>query len=71
MILDWVVRNVTDFGAFVDIWLHSDWLVHISQLSDNFVSNPSSVVSVWQNVEVKVIEIDKKRERVSLSMKWL
>jgi uncharacterized protein len=71
MILDWVVRNVTDFGAFVDIWLHSDGLVHISQLSDNYVSNPSDVVTVWQNVEVKVIEIDKKRERVSLSMKWL
>ncbi|MCT4617696.1 MAG: RNA-binding transcriptional accessory protein [Candidatus Gracilibacteria bacterium] len=71
MILDGVVRNVTDFGAFVDIGLHSDGLVHISQLSDNYVSNPSDVVTVGQNVEVKVIEIDKKRERVSLSMKGL
>jgi len=71
MVLDWIVRNVTDFGAFVDIWLHSDGLVHISQLSDNYVSNPSDIVTVWQNVEVKVIEIDKKRERVSLSMKGL
>lgn len=69
--LDWVVRNVTDFGAFVDIWLHSDGLVHKSQLADRYVANPIEVVSVWQPVKVKVLEIDIKRERVGLTMKWL
>jgi len=69
MILDGVIRNVTDFGAFVDIGLHNDGLVHISQLSDTFVSNPSDIVSVWQNVKVKVLTIDVEREKVSLSMK--
>lgn len=69
MKLDGVVRNVTDFGAFVDIGLHSDWLVHKSQISDNFVSHPSDVVSVGMQVQVTVLEIDKDREKVSLSMK--
>jgi protein Tex len=69
MKLDGVVRNVTDFGAFVDIWLHSDWLVHKSQIADRFVSHPSDVVSVGMQVQVTVIEIDKEREKVSLSMK--
>ncbi len=71
MILDGVIRNVTDFGAFVDIGLHNDGLVHISQLSDSFVSNPADIVSVWQNVKVKVLSIDVEREKVSLSMKNL
>lgn len=69
MELDGVVRNVTDFWAFVDIGLHSDWLVHKSQMANHFVSNPIEVVSVGQNVKVKVIDIDIEREKVSLSMK--
>jgi transcriptional accessory protein Tex/SPT6 len=69
MKLDGVVRNVTDFGAFVDIWLHSDGLVHKSQLADRFVSHPSDVVSVGMQVQVTVLEIDKEREKVSLGMK--
>jgi uncharacterized protein len=69
MELDGVVRNVTDFGAFVDIWLHSDWLVHKSQMADYFVTNPIDVVSVGQKVKVKVIWIEVEREKVSLSMK--
>lgn len=69
--LEWIVRNVTDFGAFVDIWLHSDWLVHKSQLSDHFVKEPMEVVSVWMKVNVRVTSIDIERERVWLSMKWL
>lgn len=69
MKLDGVVRNVTDFGAFVDIGLHNDWLVHKSQLADRFVAHPSDVVSVWQQVEVTVVGIDEEREKVSLSMK--
>lgn len=69
MKLDGVVRNVTDFGAFVDIGLHSDGLVHKSQIADRFVSHPSDVVSVGMQVQVTVLEIDKEREKVSLSMK--
>ena len=71
MILDWIVRNVTDFWAFVDIWLHSDWLVHKSEISELFVSNPIEVVSLWQIVKVKIIWIDLEAEKVNLSMKWV
>jgi len=71
MELEWVVRNVTDFGAFVDIWLHNDGLVHKSQMADFFVKNPIDVVSVWAQVKVKVLNIDLEREKVWLSMKWL
>ena len=69
MELEWIVRNVTDFGAFVDIGLHNDWLVHKSQMADFFVKNPIDVVSVWQQVKVKVVSIDLEREKVWLSMK--
>lgn len=69
MELEWIVRNVTDFGAFVDIGLHSDWLVHKSQMANHYVSNPIEVASVWQRVKVKVLEIDEEREKVSLTMK--
>lgn len=63
------VRNVADFGAFVDIGVHQDGLVHISQLSNNFVKHPLDVVKVGDVVEVTVLEIDEKRNRISLSMK--
>ena len=69
MVLDWTVRNVVAFGAFVDIWLKNDWLVHISQLADKFVSDPNEVVSVWDKVKVKVIDIDKVKWKIQLSMK--
>ena len=69
MELEWIIRNVTDFGAFVDIWLHNDGLVHKSQMADFFVKNPIDVVSVWQQVKVKVVSIDLEREKVWLSMK--
>jgi uncharacterized protein len=69
MVLKGTVRNVTDFGAFVDIGIKNDGLVHISELSDSFVGDPLNVVQVGQIVEVRVIEIDKERGRVSLSMK--
>jgi uncharacterized protein len=64
-----IVTNVTAFGAFVDIGVHQDGLVHISQLSDNFVKNPADVVKVHQKVEVTVIDVDLERNRISLSMK--
>ena len=69
MKLEGVVRNITDFGAFVDIGLHNDGLVHKSQMADRFVSHPMDVVSLGQQVTVRVLEIDLDREKVSLSMK--
>ena len=71
MILTGTVRNVIDFGAFVDIGIKNDGLVHISELSDKFVKNPMEVVSVGDIVSVKVIGIDLKKGRVSLSMKGI
>jgi uncharacterized protein len=69
IVLSGTVRNVTDFGAFVDIGVKHDGLVHISQMSDKFVKNPSEIVSVGDVVKVKVIEIDSERQKVKLSMK--
>jgi len=69
MTLTGTVRNVIDFGAFVDIGVKHDGLVHISQLSNNFVKNPSDVVAVGDIVDVKVIGIDTEKQKVSLSMK--
>ena len=69
MILMGTVRNVADFGALVDIGVHQDGLVHISQLSDSFVKHPLDVVKVGDIVEVRILEVDQKRNRISLSMK--
>ena len=69
MILTGTVRNVIDFGAFVDIGVKHDGLVHISEMSNNYIKNPSDVVSVGDIVKVKVIKIDKERQKVGLSMK--
>ncbi len=69
MILTGTVRNVIDFGAFVDIGVKHDGLVHISEMSDKYIKNPSDIVSVGDIVKVKVIKIDKERQKVGLSMK--
>jgi protein Tex len=69
MELEGTVTNVANFGAFVDVGVHQDGLVHVSQLSDNFVSDPSQVVKVGQVVKVKVLEVNVQLKRVSLSMK--
>ena len=69
MILTGTVRNVIDFGAFVDIGVHQDGLVHISELSDRYVKHPSEVVSVGDVVKVRVLAVDVKKKRISLSMK--
>ena len=69
MKLPGVVTNVTDFGAFVDVGVHQDGLVHISQLADRFVRNPSDIVKVQQQVWVTVLEVDLERKRISLSLK--
>ena len=69
MELEGTVTNVADFGAFVDIGVHQDGLVHISQLADRYVANPREVVKAGDIVKVRVLEIDEKRKRISLSMK--
>lgn len=69
MKLPGIVTNVTAFGAFVDIGVHRDGLVHVSELSDNFVKDPGQVVRVHQHVTVTVLEVDKERSRIALSMK--
>lgn len=69
MVLPGIVTNITNFGAFVDIGVHQEGLVHISQLADRYVSDPTQVVKLHQHVMVKVIEVDRRRNRISLSMK--
>ena len=69
MVLPGLVSNITAFGAFVNIGVHQDGLVHISQLADKYVSSPSDVVKLGQQVMVRVVEVDLKRRRISLSMK--
>ena len=69
MELPGIVTNITNFGAFVDIGVHQDGLVHISQLSDRFVTNPTQVVRLHQHVRVRVVEVDMRRKRIALSMK--
>ena len=71
MVLTGTVRNVTDFGAFVDIAVHEDGLVHISQISKRRISHPSQVLKVGDIVQVKVLEVDLERRRISLTMKDL
>ena len=71
MVLQGVVRNVADFGAFVDIGVHQDGLVHVSELSDHYVRNPMAVVAVGQAVMVRILQVDPVRKRISLSMKGL
>ena len=69
MILPGIVSNITAFGAFVNIGVHQDGLVHISQLTDKFVSSPADVVKLGQQVMVKIIDVDLSRKRISLTMK--
>ena len=69
MELPGIVTNITNFGAFVDIGVKQDGLVHISQLANRFVSDPNEIVKLHQHVKVKVVEIDLPRKRIQLSMK--
>lgn len=71
MELPGIVTNITNFGAFVDLGVHQDGLIHISQLADKFVSDPNSVVHLQQHVRVKIIEVDLSRKRIGLSMKHI
>jgi uncharacterized protein len=69
MKLEGVVTNVTAFGAFVDIGVHQDGLIHVSELSDGFVSDPASIVKAGDRLKVTVIAVDRARQRISLSAK--
>jgi uncharacterized protein len=69
MVITGTVRNVIDFGAFIDIGVHHDGLVHISELSDNYVKHPSEVLKVGESVQVRVIGVDTVKHRISLSMR--
>ena len=69
MVLTGTVRNVIDFGVFVDIGVHQDGLVHISQISSKYLKHPSEAVCVGDVVRVVVLEADEKKQRISLSMK--
>ena len=69
MVLTGTVRNVIDFGVFVDIGVHQDGLVHISQVADKFIKHPSEIVAVGDVVKVVVLEVDEKKHRIGLSMK--
>ena len=69
MELPGIVTNVTAFGAFVDVGVHQDGLVHVSQLADRYVKDPNEVVRVQQQVQVRVLEVDLGRRRISLSMR--
>lgn len=68
-ILNWVVRNVLAFWAFVDIWLKNDWLVHISEIADTFVKDPMEFVKVWDKLKVRVVLVDLEKNKVQLSMR--
>ena len=70
MVLDGVITNVTHFGAFVDVGVHQDGLIHISQLSNEYVSDPNEVVSVGDVVKVKIMEVDVSRRRISVTRKF-
>jgi uncharacterized protein len=70
LVLEGVITNVTHFGAFVDLGVHQDALIHISQLADMFVSDPNEVVSVGDVVKVKVLEVDAERKRISVTRKF-
>ena len=69
MVLTGTVRNVIDFGAFVDIGVHQDGLVHISQICDRFIRHPNEVLSVGDVVKVKVLSVDLKKKRIALTMR--
>ncbi len=71
MVMQGIVRNVADFGAFVDIGVHQDGLVHVSEMADHYVKNPLMVVSAGQPVNVRILQVDPVRKRISLSMKGL
>ena len=71
MVINGIVTNITQFGVFVDIGIKENGLIHISELSDSYVSNPSDIVKIHQQIKVRIKELDKQRKRIALSMKGM
>jgi uncharacterized protein len=71
MILPGIVGNITNFGAFVDLGIKENGLIHLSQMADRYISDPSEVVSIHQHITVKVLSIDKERKRIQLTLKGI
>jgi len=71
MVLNGTVRNVTDFGAFVDLGVHYDGLVHISQICDKFIKHPSEKLAVGDIIKVKILDVDLEKKKISLTMKGI
>ena len=71
MVLPGIVTNITNFGAFVDIGVHQDGLVHISQICDRYIKHPGEVLKVGDVVNVKILSVDTKKNRISLTMKGI
>ena len=71
MELPGIVTNITNFGCFVDLGIKEKGLIHVSQLADRFVSDPTTVVSIHQHVRVRVIGVDRERKRIALTMKGM
>ena len=71
MVLPGIVTNITAFGAFVDIGVHQDGLIHVSQMANRRVSDPAEVVHLHQHLKVKVLEVDLRRRRISLTLKGI
>lgn len=71
MVLPGIVTNITNFGCFVDIGIKENGLVHISEMSDHFINNPAEVVSIYQHIQVRILQVDKKNKRIQLSMKGI
>jgi uncharacterized protein len=69
MVLNGIVTNITNFGAFIDIGVHQDGLVHVSQMADKYVKDPNTIVKLNQKVKVRVLEIEVERKRIQLSMR--
>ena len=71
MVINGIVTNITQFGVFVDIGIKENGLIHISELSDSYVSNPSDIVKIHQQIKVRIKELDEQRKRIALSMKGI
>ena len=70
MVLPGIVTNITNFGAFVDLGVHQDGLIHISQMANRRINHPTDVVKLHQHVEVKVLDVDRRRNRIALTLKF-
>lgn len=71
MVLPGIVTNITNFGVIVDIGIHHDGLIHISQLADQYVSNPTQIVKLHEHIHVRIIDVDHKRKRIALSLRGM